>query len=62
MQIGISEIGSFQPIRIAEGSNIRKDTTIPFITPLIFKSVFAIKNPDNIQKEKADNIASKDNF
>lgn len=62
MQIGISDIGSFQPIIMADGSNIRKVITIPFRTPLIFRFVFAIKNPETTQREKADKLASQVNF
>ena len=37
-EIGIKDIGSFQPIRTAEGNNTKKAIRIPLIIELIFKS------------------------
>ena len=62
MLMGISEIGSFHPIRMAEGSKTRNEMTTPFMTPFILKFVCAIKKPDTTQREKADRFASHDNF
>ncbi len=62
IKIGISESGSFQPIRMAAGNKIRNEMNIPFTTPLILIFVVAIKNPDTIQRENAEKFASHVNF
>ncbi|MFH0869896.1 MAG: hypothetical protein V1866_02465 [archaeon] len=62
IDIGINDVGSFHPMIIAAGSKTKKDIIIPFRKPLIFIFDVDIKNPDTIQRENADRLASQLNF
>ena len=61
-QIGINNDGSFHPISIADGNKIRKGIIIPFAILFILIFVVAIKNPDTIQRDNAERLASHVNF
>ncbi|MDH6343562.1 hypothetical protein M2134_002451 [Parabacteroides sp. PM6-13] len=60
--IGINEIGSCQPIRMALGINAKKAISIPFAIGLICKSIVAIKNPTTTHIVNAERLASQVRF
>ena len=61
-EIGIKDIGSFQPIRTAEGNNTKKAIRIPLIIELIFKSTVEFRNPTTVHIVNAEILASQVKF
>jgi len=60
--IGIRLIGSFDPIKIAEGKRTKNEIVIPFKMPYSLNSETDNINPIITHIEKADRFASQDNF
>ncbi len=60
--IGINEIGSFQPIKTAEGNKTMNDIRIPFKIGFIFKSTVAIRKPTTIHNINAEILSSQVSF
>ena len=61
-EIGTKLIGSFQPIKIAEGKRIKNEIIIPLKIPFNLSSEIARINPIITHIENADKFASQVNF
>lgn len=57
--MGNKEIGSFQPIKIAEGNNTSMDIKTPLRMALICHSIVAINIPTTIHIDNAEIFASQ---
>lgn len=57
--MGTREIGSCQPISMADGIRTKKEMTTPLTGPLSGRFELAIKKPETTHNKKAERLASQ---